>query len=224
MFKKNLLVLAIGLTLLPAAWAADSSVTALTSTPPPVAPPTAAQALVSLLTRYQSLMANFIQAQYDANGTFVQSSSGAMAILRPGNFIWHTKQPNEQLIMTNGKTLWIYDIDLQQVTVSKLQPNKNTTAGMLMTTSAKDLQANYTVTQVNAPSRESTYQLVPKQKNSDFQWVSLTFKEKVLLRMQIKDNTGQLTSISFKNLKTNPNLSTAQFNLEIPKNVDVINE
>lgn len=185
---------------------------------------TPAEQLVSLLTQYQSMTANFQQGVFDANGTLVQNSSGNMAVQRPENFRWFTLNPNEQLIITDGKKLWVYDIDLQQVTISKLQKKTGTTPAMLITTSAQEMAQSYEVSIYPGPKTELTYQLLPKVKNADFQWVRFFFVNKQIHKMQIRDNIGQLTSIDFTKIKTNPNLPASTFKLTIPKGVDVIQE
>ncbi|MFN7096625.1 MAG: outer membrane lipoprotein chaperone LolA [Gammaproteobacteria bacterium] len=180
--------------------------------------------LVNLLDEYHSLTANFEQGVYDANGTLVQNSSGNMAVQRPENFRWFTLKPNEQLIITDGKKLSVYDIDLQQVTVSKLQKKTGTTPAMLLTTSAQEMEQYYNVSIYPGPKTQQVYQLLPKVKNADFQWIRFFFENQQIHKMQIKDNIGQVTSITFENIKTNPVLPASTFKLTIPKGVDVIQE
>lgn len=182
--------------------------------------------LAGLLAQYQSLTANFSQSVYDAKGNdaSAQVSSGNMALKRPENLKWETQKPTEQLIMTDGKTLWIYDKDLQQVTISQLQKKSKRTPALLMMTSASDIEKNYQVSFYPSPKAETAFQLIPKSKQPDFQWVRFYFENKKLSKMQIQDNIGQLTSISFSQQKTNPSLPNSLFHLTIPKGVDIIKE
>lgn len=215
-----LLPLTLALTFTVNAEAAAST----TATTPTVSTQTPTTQLMQLLNQYQSLTAHFNQGVYDANGTLVQMSHGTMAIMRPNNFRWYTLQPTEQLIITNGKQLWIYDLDLQQVTLSKLQKKTGTTPAMLMTSSTAEMQQFYRVSVYPAPANEQVFQLLPKVKNADFVWVRFFFENKQLHKMQIKDNIGQVTSITFSQLKVNSVLPKSLFTLNIPKGTDVIRE
>jgi outer membrane lipoprotein carrier protein len=196
----------------------------ITGTAMATMPTTPAEQLVQLLAQYQNLTANFEQGVFDANGTLVQNSSGNMAVQRPENFRWFTQNPNEQLILTDGKKLWVYDIDLAQVTISQLQKKTGTTPAMLITTSSQEMQQNYNVSIYPSPDSELVYQLLPKAKNADFQWVRFFFVNKQIHKMQIRDNIGQLTSITFSQLKANSTLPKSLFVLTIPKGVDVVKE
>ncbi|NNM58899.1 MAG: outer membrane lipoprotein chaperone LolA [Legionellales bacterium] len=183
-----------------------------------------AHQLTDLLNQYQSMTAHFSQSVYDPKGRVVQNSNGSMALLRPQSLRWQTQKPTDQLILTDGKTLWIYDKDLQQVTISQLLKKTGTTPAMLMTTSASDIQDSYEVSAYPSPKTEQVFQLTPKNKQADFEWVRFFFENKQLIKMQIHDNIGQLTSIDFSQLKINPSLPKSLFHLTIPKDVDIVKE
>lgn len=185
---------------------------------------TAANDLAKLLEQYNSLTAQFNQTVYDTKGHALQSSSGSMAMLRPDKLRWSIENPSQQIIATDGSQLWVYDKDLQQVTVSQLKKKPGTTPAMLITTSAQELTRDYKISYYVDSKTKPVFQLIPNVKNPDFQWVRLFFNHGQINKMQIQDNIGQLTSINFTKINTNPALLSSIFVLKIPKNVDVIQQ
>jgi outer membrane lipoprotein carrier protein len=185
-----------------------------------VTPP---QQLAGLLNQYQSLSANFIQTIYDANGTLQQQSTGNMKLLRPDYFWWNTTSPNRQLIATNGKKLWVYDIDLEQVTIQQLQKAAGEAPAMLLTTSGADLAKDFLVTNQAPVKGEQVFQLSPKDPKADYAWIRLFFKDNTISKMQIRDNMGQTTMLEFRLLQVNPKLTPTMFKVSIPKGTDIIN-
>ena len=185
---------------------------------------TPANQLAGLLGQYQSLTAHFDQTINDSKGRTVQVSSGNMALLKSGSLRWETQTPTEQLIISNGKTLWIYDKDLQQVTINQLKKKTGATPGMLMTTSGADLQSQYLVSIYPSAKNKPVFQIVPKMKNADFESVRFFFNDKNLVKMQIHDNIDQVTTIDFSHMVKNPPLPDTLFHLTIPKDVDVVKE
>jgi len=80
----------------------------------------AMNSLDSFVKDVRKSRAIFSQILLDKNAKIIQESNGTMQFERPGKFRWHYEKPYEQLIIGNGETVWFYDIDLNQVTVRKL--------------------------------------------------------------------------------------------------------
>jgi len=80
----------------------------------------AVQRLTELLNQAQTINARFSQLTLDGSGTQLQETAGQLALKRPGLFRWHTDAPMEQLLVSNGEKVWLYDPDLQQVTIQTL--------------------------------------------------------------------------------------------------------
>src|SRR3989338_877042 len=76
--------------------------------------------LKEFIAATQSAQADFTQVVLDQNGKRIQNASGIMQFQRPGKFRWTYQKPYEQIIVGDGEKFWLYDADLNQVTVRKL--------------------------------------------------------------------------------------------------------
>lgn len=100
--------------------------------------------LSDLLKSVQGMKANFTQTLYDGRGKAKQTSYGNMAMQRPGKFRWEVTKPMPQLIIANQTTLWIFDPDLEQVTIRSLSKASGETPAFLLSDSSA-VDAHYTV-------------------------------------------------------------------------------
>lgn len=206
-----------------------------------VAPATEAEATASLnalLSKLGSLEANFSQTTKatapskaqaaNQQRTMLKSShlgqtfSGVMQVKRQGLFRWETTSPTKQLIVTSGKTVWIYDPDLQQATRQTLDEQMSNTPALLLSGNAAQIMKSYKVTQ---PNRAVTsFVLYPRAKDGVFESLAVRFDGAVPAEMILSDSLGQLTTVSFSNAKLNPQISNNQFIFTPPKGVDVIDQ
>jgi len=178
-------------------------------------------ALARFLDGVSSYQASFTQEQTDERGMKIQSSSGTMALSRPGKFRWQYAAPAQQLIVTDGVTLWLYDEDLKQVTVRPA-------AEALLGTPAALLAQKKTLTETFAISDEGEVRgvrqlkLRPKSSDSDFQDVTLWLRNGEPQRMLFRDTLGGATDIIFKQIKVNARLDAKRFQFVPPAGVEVI--
>jgi outer membrane lipoprotein carrier protein len=177
-----------------------------------------ANTLNQMLSKFNSLSANFTQRILGEKGQVLQTSTGKLSILRPGKFYWKTSVPLEQTILTNGKTLWVYEPDLEQVTVKALGTSLDKTPLLILTKRNTDLQKDFTIKVLG----DSRYQLTPKTAQSGFKQVTLQFKNGVISELDLINALNRKTLILFNNVKLNPRISDKQFNFKIPKGVDVV--
>jgi outer membrane lipoprotein carrier protein len=174
--------------------------------------------LSGLLQNLETFQANFSQVIQDKRGNPLSQSSGKMALKRPGLFRWETTTPNQQLIIADGKTIWIYDKDLEQVSKQKQNISTNT-PGLLLSDSASKLLSRFSVKLEN----ENTFKLTPKGKKDLFQYIELIFDgNNALNQMILYDNLGQTTEITFSNIKQNPTLSVDLFQFQAPPNIEIV--
>lgn len=180
------------------------------------------QELAGLLNQFSAMTGQFSQVLYDANGKPMQKSTGSMALQRPGKFRWEVYQPNPQLLIADGSTLWIYDKDLAQATQQKLDQSSNSPA-LLLSGSIESVQSRFNV---SYPGNETApgkwFMLKPKDKNDMFQWVELRFVNGNLADMRLYDNMNTLTDFHFSKVKINPPLNESMFKFKAPKGVEVI--
>ncbi len=181
------------------------------------------QKVESFLQGLQSLQAQFRQTLSDRNGRTVEEASGTLAIHRPDRFRWDYREPNEQLIVADGARIWLYDADLQQVTVRKLDDTLSATPAMLLSGQGK-LQDNFTVTQSSQEGATFWVRMEPKRDDTDFKWVRLGFDGATLRFMQLADKLGQTTNLEFTQLQRNPAIDPSRFTFTVPPGADVIGD
>ena len=181
------------------------------------------QKVEGFLQGLQSLQAQFKQTLTDRNGRTIEEASGTLAVHRPDRFRWDYQQPNEQVIVADGARIWLYDADLEQVTVRKLDDTLSATPAMLLSGQG-NLQDNFTVTQSSQEGAIQWVRMEPKRDDTDFKWVRLGFDRATLKFMQLADKLGQTTSLEFAQLVRNPAIDPSRFTFTVPPGADVIGD
>ena len=185
----------------------------------------ATQTLSGLLKNMHSMQANFTQTIVNKNGKAMQKSSGLMSLQRPSRFRWDVTGPIKQLIVTNGKRLWIYDPDLEQVTIRALVKAAGETPAMLLSDENLSLTSEFAVSAANNnASSLQWFLLIPKDKSSMIASLKLGFANGEIKEMQLRDHLGHNTIIQFSNVRLNTSLSASLFSFKPPAHVDVIDE
>jgi len=179
--------------------------------------------LTKLLVDMQSFEAKFKQITLDGSGNSIQEMEGELAVQRPGMLYWKTNPPFEQLVISDGHQLWFYDPDLEQVTVQKLDPRITQTPALLLSGEVSTLQTSYQISgeQIN---NLWVFVLIPKEPESLFEQLKLTFLEGELTQMHIKDSLGQRSSFEFFETLTNIDIAPELFHFKPPVGVDVITQ
>ncbi|WP_288387123.1 outer membrane lipoprotein chaperone LolA [uncultured Acinetobacter sp.] len=190
--------------------------------------------LVKQLTGIQSLSANFEQTTKVTNSKAPQKKGltaqhmnqtfkGVMKVARPGKFFWETSTPSKQTIVTTGKTVWIYDPDLQQAIRQSLDEQIANTPALLLSGNTSQIMQSYRVTQ---PDRSKTYYtLYPKDSEGAFQSLTISFgANKAPSLMILQDSLGQTTYVRFNNVKLNAAIPASTFNFTPPKGTDIIDQ
>ncbi len=185
---------------------------------------TASAELLGLLNNVRNMQGEFIQTISNNKGKTVNQTRGLMALQRPGKFRWDTRQPNKQLIVTNGRKVWIYDPDLDQVTVRYLTKEAGETPALLLSNTNSTLEKDFRVEVVNTNSSLRWFLLTPKDRGSMFEAIRLGFENQQIKQMQLQDHLGHITHIQFNRVVMNTGLSPALFTFKPPANVDVIDE
>ena len=147
-------------------------------------------------------------------------SSGTFLFARPGKFIWTYQKPYEQLLQADGDQLYIYDKDLNQVTVKKLGNALGSSPAAILFGS-NDLEKNFTLSEAGAHDGLEWLSAVPKNKDTTFEQISIGLRDGVPQAMELKDTFGQTSMLKFTNFQRNPVLPAQQFKFEIPKGADV---
>ncbi|UPQ84460.1 outer membrane lipoprotein chaperone LolA [Pseudomonas knackmussii] len=181
------------------------------------------QRLTGLLQKAETLTGRFSQLSLDGTGTQLQETSGEMALKRPGQFRWHTDEPMEQLLISNGKKVWLYDPDLEQVTIQMLDQRLTHTPALLLSGDVSAISENFNVSHQQA-GEVVDFTLTPKAKDTLFDTLRLSFRGDIINDMQMVDGVGQRTNILFQGVQLNEPLKADLFTFEIPEGTDVISE
>lgn len=183
---------------------------------------TPANQLSALLENMQSLDADFQQRILDAKGGRLQEVSGHLSLARPGKFYWRTDSPFPQTVVSDGETLWLYDPDLEQVSVQTLDPNQSRTPAMLLSGDIDSIEQRFTIKLTRDSERFQEYQLIPTEEESLFEELRLSFVNGELASLLLSDSLGQRTSIELFATELNPTLPAGRFSFAIPEGIDVI--
>jgi outer membrane lipoprotein carrier protein len=181
------------------------------------------QKVEGFLQGLTSLQAHFKQTLSDRAGQIVEEASGELAIRRPDRFRWDYREPNQQVIVADGARIWLYDSDLEQVTVRKLDDTLSATPAMLLSGQG-NLQDNFTVVQTSQEGVIQWVRMEPKRDDTDFKWVRLGFDNATLKFMQLADKLGQTTTLEFSQLQRNPAIDPSRFTFTVPAGADVIGD
>lgn len=179
--------------------------------------------LKSLLGETKTARARFAQIVLDKDHKVLQQSAGSMAFARPGRFRWEYEKPYEQVIVGDGARLWIYDKDLNQVTVRKLEGALGSSPAALLAGS-NEIERGYTLTSAGEGQGLDWLEAVPKSPDTVFERIRLGFNEAGLEAMELRDQFGQLTVIKFSAMERNTELSPGEFKFTPPAGADVISE
>jgi outer membrane lipoprotein carrier protein len=185
-------------------------------------PPDAVARIDAYLGSFRTLSAEFVQTVRNRDGQPTERASGTLALSRPDRFRWDYRQPYLQTIVADGERLWLYDSDLEQVTVRELESGLGSTPAALLSGSGRVADA-FGSAGVERKGDWTWHRLKPRDTASDFESVSLALDERgELAGMELQDKLGQQTIIEFTAVRRNPTLDQSLFRFTPPPGADVI--
>ena len=188
------------------------------------------QSLESFMANTQAGKADFTQVvtspARDGKAERSKTSTGTFEFQRPGRFKFVYLKPFEQTIVADGKTLWLYDADLNQVTQRAQAQALGTTPAALLTSAPdlKALRADFTLESAPAQDGLEWVLATPKAKDGQLQSVRVGFESNQLAALDILDSFGQRSLIRFNGLQANPALPAAAFQFKPPVGADVVKQ
>jgi outer membrane lipoprotein carrier protein len=194
---------------------------ATVAAPADAATPTGEARLSAALDRLDTLEADFVQVLTDRDGRIVERSSGHLSLAKPWRFRWDYTEPATQLIVADGKRLWLYDRELEQVTVRPIDTTLTGTPAMLLsgkTPLADEFQAG----PVEREADIDWIALAPVRDDTDFREVRIGLAGDTLRFMQLDDKLGQRTLLEFTNVEVNVPVDPGKFAFVPPPGADVI--
>lgn len=155
-----------------------------------------------------------------------KTSSGEFSFQRPGQFKFIYTKPFEQTIVADGKTVWLYDMDLNQVTQRRQADALGSTPAAILA-SANDLsglQKDFALKSVPDADGLQWVEATPKAADGQLQSVRVGFAGDTLAAMDILDGFGQRSLIRFHDLQVLPSLPAANFKFEVPAGADIMQQ
>lgn len=183
----------------------------------------AAASLARFFHDVRSYSAAFEQVVIDRDGHALQRSSGRLWVTRPGRFRWDYTQPYEQHIIGDGKKVWVYDVDLQQVTVRAMGRALGDTPALLLAGQGS-LHEQFTIKDTGAHDNLAWVQLEPHEKEAGFEQIQLGFRGTALHELRLMDSFGQTTRITLSDVRENVHVDPARFRFTPPPGVDVLQQ
>jgi outer membrane lipoprotein carrier protein len=168
-----------------------------------------------------SLKADFTQSLFTADSKTPQVSSGTLLIKRPGRFRWEYEQPALQLVICDGGRIWMYDEDLEQVTVRPVDETLRGTPAMLLSGQAT-LDDTFEILKSYSDGELDWVDLKPRDGSPEFVSLSIALRQGILQRMELTDSLGQVTQVELDDIKVDAEVADDLFVFEPPPGVDVI--
>ena len=170
-----------------------------------------------------AMRAQFHQTVLDNQGRKMQEVDGSMQLQRPGKFRWDYNKPYVQQIVGDGEKVWLFDPELNQVTVRALSKALGSSPAALLAGN-KEMEKGFVLKDDPRQDELEWVLATPKDKESGFERVFLGFKNDALHEMELHDSFGHMTIIEFSKLERNPKLAAQTFRFTPPSGADVVGE
>lgn len=174
--------------------------------------------LAEKLVQLSTFSGDFRQTLIDDQGEVLQESTGVFFLERPGYFHWETIAPFPQLLVSDLASIWLYDPDLEQVTVRPYDESVSQTPALLLSGDVSKMSASYDVVQ----TADNQFSLTPKNQQELFTQLMVEFAEGQLVSMSLQDSLGQATTFTFLNGIYNQPIPSELFQFIPPEGTDVI--
>jgi len=183
----------------------------------------ATQDLQRFFNKVQRYSARFDQVTLDEALNPIQESSGSLWIERPGKFRWNYTAPYEQHIVGDGKQVWVYDVELKQAAVRRMQGALGATPAILLSGRGA-LDGVFTIKDLGHQGKLDWVQLTPKKSDGGFETIRIGFEKGKIQILEMIDGFGQTTRVTLRDAKENTRISADKFSFKPPVGVDVIRE
>jgi len=166
--------------------------------------------LQAFLSGVESLQARFDQSVFDTSQGQTRRLEGVFYLQRPGKFRWDYTEPKGQIVLADGKTVWLVEEDLKQAYQKPQSDALRGTPALLLTEQLK-LEDHFDIADLGPSQDLEWVELVPRDPESQFTRILLAFKDNELRRMELADKFAQVTRFGFSDIKRNPRLDPKLF-------------
>nr|WP_329604940.1 outer membrane lipoprotein chaperone LolA [Undibacterium rivi] len=196
---------------------------------PAIAMASAVDQFKSFVSNTKSAKGEFVQQQIkmvDGNPKVSKTFSGAFVFARPGKFIWTYQKPYEQVLQADGEKLFIFDKDLNQVTIKELGNALGSSPAAILfgSAGAADLDKNFVLKDVSSKQGMEWLEATAKAKGSQFDHIGIGMKDGVPYALELRDQFGQVSLVTLKSMEKNPALKADQFKFVVPAGADVFRQ
>ena len=197
----------------------------------------ASNELKQVLTPVQNLQGRFEQTMKNEQGKILQKLNGKLYLRKPGQFRWEILKPEPRLVIADGKKIWDYDKELDQVTVQKVAKGQTKAPIYFLTGEVNSLDKDFQIAKFNnsdvkedkklnqqvcMKNSDSCFELKPKKEEGSFQWIRIGFKNAKLNELELLDQLGQNSFFEFIEIDINQSIADNLFQFTPPKGVDVL--
>ncbi|MFY0678464.1 MAG: outer membrane lipoprotein chaperone LolA [Neptuniibacter sp.] len=181
-----------------------------------------ADKLHELLQNHTSFSANFEQVTLAENGREAQKTSGRVFLSKPNLYRWETEIPYPQEIVSDGKYVWIYDPDLEQVTQRSADTQESSAPALILNGQIEELSKKFSISLLSDTGADQIFELIPLTEQHNFSNIRLAFTVGTISELMLEDSLGQRTSIVFSEQQINPELDEEVFFFRVPADADLL--
>lgn len=180
--------------------------------------------LKTQLQAFNSYQATFEQKTFDEKGFPLQSLQGQLQLEKPAKFFWQSEEPFPQQLVCDGKTIWHFDEDLEQVVIQQYAEQAQQAPILVMLENVESLKKSFKITKVEDEKTRQRFHLQALNEKDALKTVQLGFENKQLVSLAFIDNLGQKTHIAFANVVLNQKADAGRFTFKIPDDADVLHQ
>ncbi len=180
------------------------------------------ETLISTLAETSSIQADVEQLILSQDGREIQALQAELLMQKPDKLNWHVIEPYEEMMVSDGKSLWYYEPDLEQVSIQDFPDDVENNPILLINDDLQAIENAYEVSMGYVDEEVKQYILLPLTASSSYERFSMTFSGSDLVQMQFESSVGQLTSFSFTNIINNAEIEPAVFSFVIPADIEII--
>jgi len=181
-----------------------------------------ADLLLDVLQQHSSMQAHFEQSVTDVDGREVQASKGLLKIQKPKQFLWRTSEPFEQEIVSDGEKMWVFDVDLDQLTIQPVDQQWDSTPALLLVGDEQEVRKNFSIKLLTQVGKRLTFDVQPLAAQSAYKKLELVVENERVVAMSFTDHLGQISSIRFTQIVVGKPIASSEFTIVPAPGVDVI--
>ncbi len=177
--------------------------------------------LEQFLNATTTFQAKFEQKLFDEYGDALETATGEVLISKPGKFRWEYQNPYSQLLVTDGTTLWVHDVDLEQVSINPLSHGAAGSPVEILVREV-ELDQHYFIAESIGKDGIAWISLTPRSQGAQYNAIEIGFSDKAIHAMKLLDNLNQVTEIQFRDIERNGKISDERFRFEAIPGIDVM--